>query len=90
MAAIAFRARPKRTLLERDLVTWQTTGVRHILEDIVGRIAKWEQVAQMRHGISQKRPAILSSYPEHNASEPIRKTALMSPHLFFRRHPDDL
>ncbi|GFU54806.1 hypothetical protein TNCV_672421 [Trichonephila clavipes] len=45
-AAVAFQAHPRRTLFPRDLVTWKSTGVRHILEDIVGESrSKWANVA---------------------------------------------
>ncbi|GFW99959.1 hypothetical protein TNCV_3079561 [Trichonephila clavipes] len=39
-AAVAFPARPRHTLLAKDLVTWQAMVGRHILEDIVGRVAQ--------------------------------------------------
>ncbi|GFT52774.1 uncharacterized protein LOC103524116 [Trichonephila clavipes] len=37
---VAFPARPRQALLEKDLVTWQAMVGRHILEDIVGRVAQ--------------------------------------------------
>ncbi|GFU56256.1 uncharacterized protein TNCV_713101 [Trichonephila clavipes] len=40
-AAVAFQARPRRALLMKDLVTWQAMEVRHILEGIAGRVAKF-------------------------------------------------
>ncbi|GFS73015.1 hypothetical protein TNCV_391351 [Trichonephila clavipes] len=33
--------RPRQALLEKDLVTWQAMVGRHILEDIVGRVAQY-------------------------------------------------
>ncbi|GFX99374.1 hypothetical protein TNCV_1550381 [Trichonephila clavipes] len=39
-AAVAFPARPRHALLATDLVTWQAMVGRHILEDIVGRVAQ--------------------------------------------------
>ncbi|GFT28030.1 hypothetical protein TNCV_644231 [Trichonephila clavipes] len=41
-AAVAFPARPRHDLLAIDLVTWQAMVGRHILEDIVGRVAHTE------------------------------------------------
>ncbi|GFU61119.1 hypothetical protein TNCV_763801 [Trichonephila clavipes] len=38
---VAFPARPRQALLEKDLVTWQAMVGRHILEDIVGRVAQY-------------------------------------------------
>ncbi|GFX31725.1 hypothetical protein TNCV_170581 [Trichonephila clavipes] len=40
-AAVAFPARPRHSLLAKDLVTWQAMVGRHILEDIVGRVAQY-------------------------------------------------
>ncbi|GFT61306.1 hypothetical protein TNCV_1227541 [Trichonephila clavipes] len=40
-AAVAFPARPRHDLLAIDLVTWQAMVGRHILEDIVGRVAQY-------------------------------------------------
>ncbi|GFU93399.1 hypothetical protein TNCV_1861291 [Trichonephila clavipes] len=40
-AAVAFPARPRHALLAKDLVTWQAMVGRHILEDIVGRVAQY-------------------------------------------------
>ncbi|GFX18338.1 hypothetical protein TNCV_4306391 [Trichonephila clavipes] len=40
-AAVAFPARPRHDLLAKDLVTWQAMVGRHILEDIVGRVAQY-------------------------------------------------
>ncbi|GFU48015.1 transposable element Tc3 transposase [Trichonephila clavipes] len=37
----AFPARPRHALLAKDLVTWQVMVGRHILEDIVGRVAQY-------------------------------------------------
>ncbi|GFU68009.1 hypothetical protein TNCV_2823521 [Trichonephila clavipes] len=37
-AAVAFPARPE---LAKDLVTWKAMVGRHILEDIVGRVAQY-------------------------------------------------
>ena len=41
ITAIAFPSLPRRALLERGLVTWQVIGVRHIFEDIVGRVIQY-------------------------------------------------
>ncbi|GFW04885.1 hypothetical protein TNCV_4881201 [Trichonephila clavipes] len=38
---VAFPARPRHALLAKDLVTWQAMVGRHILEDIVGRVAQY-------------------------------------------------
>ncbi|GFX86591.1 hypothetical protein TNCV_462111 [Trichonephila clavipes] len=38
---IAFPARLRHALLAKDLVTWQAMVGRHILEDIVGRVAQY-------------------------------------------------
>ncbi|GFX49360.1 hypothetical protein TNCV_1419561 [Trichonephila clavipes] len=40
-AAVAFQAQPRPALFARDLVTGKATGVRHILEDIVRRVAQY-------------------------------------------------
>ncbi|GFV01232.1 hypothetical protein TNCV_3374661 [Trichonephila clavipes] len=40
-AAIAFPARPRHALLAKDLVTWQARVGRHILKDIVERVAQY-------------------------------------------------
>ncbi|GFX00284.1 hypothetical protein TNCV_297731 [Trichonephila clavipes] len=40
-AAVAFPARRRHALLAKDLVTWQAMVGRHILEDIVGRVAQY-------------------------------------------------
>ncbi|GFU49838.1 hypothetical protein TNCV_4686071 [Trichonephila clavipes] len=40
-AAVAFPAHPRHALLTKDLVTWQAMVGRHILEDIVGRVAQY-------------------------------------------------
>ncbi|GFW10637.1 hypothetical protein TNCV_4917561 [Trichonephila clavipes] len=40
-AAVAFPARLRHALLAKDLVTWQAMVGRHILEDIVGRVAQY-------------------------------------------------
>ncbi|GFT59797.1 hypothetical protein TNCV_2496321 [Trichonephila clavipes] len=40
-AAVAFPARPRNALLAKDLVTWLAMVGRHILEDIVGRVAQY-------------------------------------------------
>ncbi|GFX17894.1 hypothetical protein TNCV_2293421 [Trichonephila clavipes] len=40
-AAVAFPARSRHALLAKDLVTWQAMVGRHILEDIVGRVAQY-------------------------------------------------
>ncbi|GFU67362.1 DDE_3 domain-containing protein [Trichonephila clavipes] len=41
MHSIAFPARRRHALLAKDLVTWQAMVGRHILEDIVGRVAQY-------------------------------------------------
>ncbi|GFV62475.1 hypothetical protein TNCV_630541 [Trichonephila clavipes] len=40
-AAVAFPTRSRHVLLAKDLVTWQAMVGRHILEDIVGRVAQY-------------------------------------------------
>ncbi|GFW48228.1 hypothetical protein TNCV_1107911 [Trichonephila clavipes] len=40
-AAVAFQTCLRRTPLERGLVTWQAMGIRHIIEDIAERVAKY-------------------------------------------------
>ncbi|GFX25324.1 hypothetical protein TNCV_1274841 [Trichonephila clavipes] len=39
--SVAFPARLRHALLAKDLVTWQAMVGRHILEDIVGRVAQY-------------------------------------------------
>ncbi|GFU94268.1 hypothetical protein TNCV_3980691 [Trichonephila clavipes] len=48
-----------------------------------------DQVVRMGHCIPKEGPAIPSSCLGHDICELIRKMALMSPHLFFRRHTCD-
>ncbi|GFV80133.1 hypothetical protein TNCV_1476961 [Trichonephila clavipes] len=47
MVAVVFQSCPSRAPLVRDLVTWQATGVRHILKYIVGKITHCTYVGQL-------------------------------------------